>query len=95
MPVATAIMDPELEPEPEPGHRALPLFTEALGYLGAITVLSAGLIAVRQIWPKIPAAGLLCIIAAATALLLTAGAAVPGLVLLGVAIKLARHRRQP
>jgi hypothetical protein len=65
-------MDPELEPEPD--HRTLPLIAEALGYVGAVTTLSAGYLVVRHVWPKIPPAGILCFAAIAAAALIAAGA---------------------
>ena len=71
MPTKTAIMDPELDPPPE--RRRLPLFAEVLGYLGAVIALSAGAVVVRQVWPKIPPAGSLCVAGIAALGLLAAG----------------------
>jgi hypothetical protein len=73
MPVRTAIMDPEIDPEPE--SRRLPLIAEVLGYLGAATALSAAFVVVRQVWPKIPPAGILSCAAIAAVALVAAGLA--------------------
>lgn len=72
MPVTTAVMDPEIDQEPE--RRRLPLIAEVLGYVGAVVALSAGCVAVRQIWPRIPPAGIMSFAAVAGAVLIVAGA---------------------
>jgi len=62
---------PALREPPAPSR--LPLIAEALGYLGATMALVAGLIAVRQLWPRIPATAELALAAAAAVALLAAG----------------------
>jgi hypothetical protein len=54
-----------------PGRR--PLVVEGLGYLGAVLAVVAGFIALRQLWPGIPASAGLAFAATAAAVLLLAG----------------------
>jgi hypothetical protein len=75
MPVRTAVMDPELEPDP--ARRTLPLIAEVLGYLGAVIAISAGFVALRHVWPEIPPSGVLAFAAVAAAGLIVAGAVLP------------------
>ena len=60
-------------PAPGAAPRRLPLVVEALGYLGAVFALVAGFIAVRQIWPAIPASAELAFTGVAAIALLLAG----------------------
>jgi len=60
-------------PAPGAASRRLPLVVEALGYLGAVFALVAGFIAVRQIWPTIPASVELAFTGVAATALLLAG----------------------
>jgi Predicted membrane protein (DUF2157) len=57
-------------------RRRLPLAVEALGYLGAVIAIAAGIVAVQQYWPHIPASAELAFAGAAAVLLLAAGAVV-------------------
>ncbi len=59
---------------PGAGLRRLPLAVEALGYLGAVFAVVAGFIAVRQLWPTIPARAELAFAGVAGSALLLAGA---------------------
>jgi hypothetical protein len=58
---------------PGAASRRLPLVVEALGYLGAVFAVGAGFIAVRQIWPAIPASAALALVGVAATALLLAG----------------------
>lgn len=60
-------------PAPGAASRRLPLVVEALGYLGAVFAFVAGFIAVRQIWPTIPASVELAFTGVAATALLLAG----------------------
>jgi hypothetical protein len=60
-------------PAPGAAPRRLPLVVEALGYLGAVFAFVAGFIAVRQIWPTIPAGVELAFTGVASTALLLAG----------------------
>jgi hypothetical protein len=57
--------------------RRLPLVVEALGYLGAVLAVMAGLIAVRQLLPAISVGAELAFAAAAAGVLLVAGIMLP------------------
>jgi hypothetical protein len=59
---------------PQPAPRRQPLVVEALGYLGAVLAVVAGLIAARQLWPHVPAGTELACAAVAAIVLLVAGA---------------------
>lgn len=59
------------------GRRGSPLVAEVLGYLGAAIAISAGFVAVRQMWPKIPSTAMLWFTAVATVLLIVVGAVLP------------------
>jgi hypothetical protein len=82
-------MSPSSSPVSVPGEPALagpapsrqPLAAEALGYLGAVMALIAGVIAIRQLWPAVPA----------VAELAFAAAAATGLLLAGLVIRADRH----
>jgi hypothetical protein len=54
-------------------NRRLPLVVEALGYLGAVIAIAAGIVAVRQFWPHVPAGAELAFAGVAAVLLLAAG----------------------
>lgn len=66
-----ATSPPALRESPAPSRR--PLIAEALGYLGATMALVAGLIAVRQLWPRIPAAAELALAGTTAVALAAAG----------------------
>ena len=53
--------------------RRLPLIVEALGYVGAVFAVVAGLIAVRQLWPTITAGSVLAFAGVTAAVLLLVG----------------------
>lgn len=57
-----------------PGRRALPLVVEVLGYLGAVIAISAGFVAVRQVWPRMPSTAMLWFTAVAAISLIVIGA---------------------
>jgi Predicted membrane protein (DUF2157) len=57
-------------------RRRLPLVVEALGYLGAVIAIAAGVVAVQQYWQHIPASAELAFAGGAAVLLLAAGAVV-------------------
>lgn len=57
-----------------PGHRAMPLVAEVLGYLGAAIAISAGFVAVKQLWPRMPSTAMLWFTAVAAILLIVVGA---------------------
>lgn len=57
-----------------PGRRALPLVVEVLGYVGAVIAISAGFVAVRQVWPRVPSTAMLSFTAVAAVLLIVIGA---------------------
>jgi|SRR5450755_2084657 hypothetical protein len=69
--------EPALPAGPGPGLREqlgrLPLVIEALGYLGTVLGVVAGFIAVRQIWPSIPATAEVAAAAFLTVMLLVTG----------------------
>src|SRR5689334_1343277 len=69
--IASSSPPPALRESPAPSR--LPLVAEALGYLGATVALVAGLIAVRQLWPRIPATAELALAGTAAVALLAAG----------------------
>lgn len=54
---------------------ALPRVAEVLGYLGAVIAVSAGYVAIRQLWPRVPPAATLSFTAVTTVSLTVAGAA--------------------
>jgi hypothetical protein len=56
------------------GRRSLPLVAEVFGYLGAAIAISAGFVAVRQLWPRVPPAATLSFTAVAAVVLIVAGA---------------------
>lgn len=56
------------------GRRASPLVVEVLGYLGAAIAISAGLVAVRQLWPRTPSTAMLWFTAVAAVVLIVIGA---------------------
>jgi hypothetical protein len=68
--------EPELR-EHGPAPRRLPLVVEALGYLGAVLAVIAGLIAALQLWPTITVGAQLAFAAAAAAALLLVGIMLP------------------
>ena len=53
-------------PAPAEGPRRAPLVVEALGYLGGLVAIAAGVVAVSQLWPGIPTGGELAFAAAGT-----------------------------
>ena len=59
---------------PSATGRRLPLVVEALGYLGTIAAVVAGLIATRQLWPTVSASAVLIFAGVAATVLLLAGA---------------------
>jgi hypothetical protein len=59
---------------PSAAVRRLPLAVEALGYLGTIAAVVAGLITTRQLWPTVSAGAVLTFTGAAAIVLLLAGA---------------------
>jgi hypothetical protein len=61
------------DPPAGAASRRLPLVVEALGYLGAVFAAGAGFIAVRQVWPTIPAGAELAFAGVAATALLLAG----------------------
>src|SRR5215472_16709924 len=56
------------------GRRAVPLVVEVLGYLGTAIAISAGFVAVRQLWPRVPSTAMLWFTAVAAVLLVVIGA---------------------
>ena len=72
-----AAKSPAPPPPAEAGARPrLPLVVEALGYLGAVITIAAGIVAVRQFRPHVPASAVIAFAGVAAVLLLTAGAVV-------------------
>jgi hypothetical protein len=67
---------PALREPREPAQSRLPLAAEALGYLGAAVALVAGLIAARQLWPRVPAVAELAFAGTGAVALLAAGLAI-------------------
>lgn len=67
------LVTPASPPRESAAPPRLPLVAEALGYLGATMALVAGLIAVRQLWPLIPAGAELALAGTAEVALLAAG----------------------
>ena len=57
-------------------RRGLPFVVEALGYLGAVIAIAAGIVAVQQFWPHVPTSAELAFAGAAAVLLLAAGAVI-------------------
>jgi hypothetical protein len=55
-------------------RRALPLVVEALGYLGAAIAISAGFVAVKQMWPRMPSTAMLWFTGVAAVVLIVIGA---------------------
>src|SRR5215472_16123447 len=56
------------------GRRAIPLVVEVLGYLGGVIAISAGVVAVRQLWPRTPSIAVTCFTAVAAVALIAMGA---------------------
>jgi hypothetical protein len=71
-----AVSSTRLE-QASPGPQRLPLVVEALGYLGAVLAVMAGLIAARQLLPTITVGGQLAFAGAAAVVLLLAGLMLP------------------
>jgi len=64
----------EGEPTVRARRRGFPLIAEVLGYVGAAVAISAGYIAVRQLWPRVPPAAALSFTGVvATCLIVTGG----------------------
>jgi len=57
-----------------PGRRSVPLVVEVLGYMGAAIAISAGFIAVRQLWPRMPSTATMWFTAGGAVLLIVIGA---------------------
>lgn len=73
---ATGAADTPAPPDP-PGSRPPSLVVEALGYLGGVLVLVAGLLLGAQLWEEIPDAGRAVLLAGVAVLLLVGGGTVP------------------
>jgi uncharacterized membrane protein len=74
---ATQIEAAEAGPVPGPAQRRLPLAAEALGYLGGVLAVMAGLISARSLWPTIPPGTQLAFAGIAAAALLAVGILLP------------------